>query len=137
VRQARGVGEKAAFVLSEANYDPEFLNVAGQAAEGAYVTFLGSPPHLLPSAKAFMERYKARYPDVELKAYDHYGYEAMSIVLHLLEQVGPDRAKILAALPALRFRGVLGETRFDEKGDTLNRTITLFQVKNGRFQPIK
>ena len=80
VRQARGLGEKAVFVLSEANYDPEFLRVAGSAAEGAYVTFLGSPPDLLPSAKTFIAAYKQRYPNDEMKAYDHYGYEAMSML---------------------------------------------------------
>jgi hypothetical protein len=31
----------------------------------------------------------------------------------------------------------LGETRFDQKGDTLNRRITLFQVKDGKFQPVQ
>src|SRR5207249_2000707 len=57
VRQARGVGEKATMILSEANYDPEYLRVAGPAAEGSYVTFLGSPPDLLPSARTFLDAY--------------------------------------------------------------------------------
>ena len=137
VRQARGLGEKAIFVMSEANYDPEFLRIAGNAAEGVYVTFLGSPPDLLPSAKAFIAEYKQRYPNEELKAYDHYGYEAMSILLSQLRQVGPDRAKVVDALHHVRYNGVLGETQFDAKGDTLNKKITLFQVKGGQFQPTK
>ncbi|MFA5976120.1 MAG: branched-chain amino acid ABC transporter substrate-binding protein [Elusimicrobiota bacterium] len=137
VRQARGVGEKAPMVLSEANFDPEFLRVAGAAAEGCYVTFLGSPTSLLPSARRFVDAYRARYPGVEVKAYDGYGYEAMAIVLSLIEKVGPDRVKILAALPSVAYQGVLGETRFDQKGDTLNHRITLFQVKDGQFQPVK
>jgi len=137
VRQARGLGENATFVLSEANYDPEFLRIAGTAAEGAYVTFLGSPPDLLPSAKAFINAYKQRYPNEEMKAYDHYGYEAMSILIGQLRQNGPDRAKIIDGLHHVRYNGVLGETQFDEKGDTLNKKITLFQVKNGKFDPAK
>ncbi|HVO32446.1 MAG TPA: branched-chain amino acid ABC transporter substrate-binding protein [Elusimicrobiota bacterium] len=137
VRQARDLGEKAAIMLSEANFDPEFLRVAGPAAEGTYVTFLGSPPDLLPSARAFMDAFRARYPGTEIKAYDHYGYEAMNIVLDLLQKVGPDREKILAALPSVDYKGVLGETRFDAKGDTLNHHITLFQVKDNQFRPLK
>ncbi|OGR91022.1 MAG: hypothetical protein A2992_00310 [Elusimicrobia bacterium RIFCSPLOWO2_01_FULL_59_12] len=137
VRQARGVGEKAAIMLSEANLDPEFLRVAGPAAEGCYLTFLGSPSDLTPTAQSFVEAYKARYPGVEMRAYDHYGYEAMNIVLSVMEKSGPDRARILAALPGLRYQGVLGETRFDEKGDTLNKKITLFRVKDGKFQPLR
>jgi branched-chain amino acid transport system substrate-binding protein len=135
VRQSRGLGEKAIFILSEANYDPEFLRIAGSAAEGVYVTFLGSPPDLLPSAKAFLVAYKQRYPSDEMKAYDHYGYEAMSILLGQLRAVGPDRAKIVEGLHHVKYNGVLGETEFDEKGDTLNKKITLFQVKNGKFEP--
>ncbi len=137
VRQARGVGEKAPIILSEANFDPEFLRVAGPAAEGAYVTFLGTPPELLPSAQTFIANYKARFPGQEIKAYDHYGYEASNILLELIAKVGPDREKILAALPSVDYKGVLGETKFDNKGDTLNHQITLFQVKDGKFLPLK
>lgn len=137
VRQARGVGLTVPVILTEANFDPEFLRVAGPAAEGVYLTFLGAPADILPSAQQFVKRYKARFPDDELKAYDHWGYEAMSIVLELLTRVGPDRRKILTALPGIRHEGVLGITEFDEKGDTKNKTITLFQVQNGNFVPLK
>ncbi len=137
VRQARGVGIKQSIILSEANYDQEYLRVAGPAAEGTYITFLGAPASVLPSAQAFVKRYQARYPNEELKAYDHWGYEAMSIILDLIHDVGPDREKILTALPKIKHEGVLGVTQFDEKGDTLNKTITIFQVKDGQFVPLK
>ncbi len=137
VRQARGVGEKAMMILSEANYDPEYLRVAGAAAEGSYVTFLGSPSDLLPTAKFFLEAYHTRFPDSEPRAYDAYGYDAMNIFFSVLDKTGPDRDKILEALPNIDYKGVVGETKFDEKGDTLNHKITLFQVKEGKFTPIK
>jgi len=137
VRQTRGVGEKAVMMLSEANLDPEFLRVAAETAEGVYITFLGSPTELLPTGKSFVEAYKARFPGEEIHPYDAYGYEAMNIILSVLEKTGPDRDKITAALPSVAYKGVLGETKFDSKGDTLNHTITLFQVKDGKFQPVK
>lgn len=137
VRQARGVGIKTPIILTEANFDPEYLRVAGASAEGTFVTFLGAPASLLPSAQDFVKRYQARYPKDELKAYDHWGYEAMSIVLSMIEKVGPDRDKIIAELPKIKFQGVLGGTQFDEKGDTLNKTITIFQVKDGKFEALK
>lgn len=137
VRQARGVGLTVPVILSEANMDPEYLRVAGQAAEGTYITFLGAPASELPSAQDFVKRYQARYPHDELKAYDHWGYEAMSIVLDLMHEIGPDKEKILAAVPKIKHEGVLGVTQFDEKGDTLNKTITIFQVKDGTFKPLK
>ncbi len=137
VRQARGVGITTPIILSEANLDPEYLRVAGPAAEGTFITFLGAPASELPSARDFVKRYRARYPNDELKAYDHWGFEAMSIILDLMHDVGPDKEKILAALPKIKHQGVLGVTQFDEKGDTLNKTITIFQVKDGKFIPLK
>lgn len=137
VRQARDIGYKGIFIASEANYDPAFLRVAGDAAEGTYVTFLGSPAELLPSAREFVERYKKRYPNDDVKAYDHYGYEAASIFLEAISQVGPDRDKIITYIRGINHNGVLGQTAFDEKGDTLNKTITLFHVEKGRFVPLK
>lgn len=137
VRQMRDIGFKGPFVTCEANYDPTFLKVAGPAAEGAYVTFLGSPPELLASARAFVAKYKERYPNDEIKSYDHYGYEVASMLLDALQTVGPDRAKIVTHLQGIKFDGVLGTTSFDEKGDTLNKTITLFKVKKGIFVPIE
>ncbi|MFN0117395.1 MAG: branched-chain amino acid ABC transporter substrate-binding protein [Elusimicrobiota bacterium] len=137
VRQARDVGFKGAFVTCEANYDPAFLKVAGPAAEGAYVTFLGSPPEILDSARDFVARYKSKYPGEEMKSYDHYGYEVASIFIEAIKNAGMDRVKIIEYLKTIKFNGVLGETSFDEKGDTLNKTITLFQVKNGAFNHIE
>jgi branched-chain amino acid transport system substrate-binding protein len=126
---------KAVFAASEANYDPEFLRIAGPAAEGAFVSFLGSPPELLPSAQKFVEKYRIRYPQDEIKAYDHYSYEITNMLLDALERVGPDRLKIIEHLRGVRYEGVLGVTSFDEKGDTLNKTITIFVVKDGQFVP--
>jgi branched-chain amino acid transport system substrate-binding protein len=137
VRQIRDSGFKGPYVTCEANYDPSFLKVAGESAEGVYVTFLGSPPEYAPTAKDFVERFKKRYPDDGVKSYDHYGYEVASIVIEALKHVGPDRAKIIDYIHANKFTGVLGETSFDEKGDTLNKTVTLFQVKKGAFVPYK
>jgi branched-chain amino acid transport system substrate-binding protein len=136
VRQMRDIGFKGAFLGPEANYDPSFLKVAGDAAEGAYVTFIGSPPDLLASAKNFVAAYKRRYPTDEIKSYDHYGYEAANIVIAALKAVGADRSKLIDYIHHIKYDGVLGTTTFDEKGDTLNKTITLFQVRQGKFQPL-
>ena len=136
LRQARDIGFKGPFLASEANLTQAFIDVAGDAAEGAYITFLGSPPDLVPSAKEFVERYKKRWPHDDIKSYDHYGYELVEIVSDALQKVGPDRKKIIQYIHTINFKGILGTTAFDEKGDTLNRTITLFQVRNGKFVPL-
>lgn len=136
LRQAREGGLQAPFLTGEISYDPDFLRIAGGAAEGAYVTYLGRPPELLDTAKLFMDKYRLAYPGSEVKAYDHYAYEITNILLAAMEKAGPDKAKIIEALRGLSYTGVLGTTTFDEKGDTNNKTITLFVVKDGRFVPL-
>ncbi|MBK8574143.1 MAG: branched-chain amino acid ABC transporter substrate-binding protein [Elusimicrobia bacterium] len=135
LRQAREAGLQAPYLTGEISYDPDFLRIAGGAAEGAFVTYLGRPPELLDTAKLFIEKYRLAYPGSEVKAYDHYAYEVTNILLSAMEKVGPDKAKIIDALRTLTYEGVLGTTSFDEKGDTFNKTITLFVVKDGKFVP--
>ena len=142
LRQAREAGLKTAsgvnvpFLTGEISYDPDFLRIAGGAAEGAYVTYLGRPPELLDTAKLFIDKYRLAYPGSEVKAYDHYAYEVTNILLAAMEKVGPDKAKIIETLRDLSYTGVLGTTTFDEKGDTKNKTITLFVVRDGKFVPL-
>ncbi|MZD05606.1 branched-chain amino acid ABC transporter substrate-binding protein, partial [Streptomyces sp. SID5785] len=35
------------------------------------------------------------------------------------------------------FNGVTGQVSFDEFGDTTNRTLTVYQVKDGKHVPVK
>jgi branched-chain amino acid transport system substrate-binding protein len=135
LRQARDLGFKGYFLGSEANYDQAFIDTAGPAAEGAFITFLGCLPQWMPSAKEFLQKFKEHYPGVANKSYDHYGYEAAGIVVEAVKNVGPDRKKIIDYLRGIKYAGVLGTTQFDEKGDTLNKTITIFRITDGKFAP--
>ena len=46
----------------------------------------------------------------------------MALPVPQLQQVGRDRAKIVAGLRTLRYTGVLGETQFDEAGTKDRKT---------------
>jgi branched-chain amino acid transport system substrate-binding protein len=41
-----------------------------------------------------------------------------------------DAAKILAAMPATNYNGVIGNIAFDEKGDLKQGSITLYNYKD-------
>lgn len=140
LKQARELGLKSIFVSGDALQTPEFFKVAGESAEGAYITNVGRPPEKIPSAKIFMEKYKSKYPDTDMQPYDHYTYEATVIALLALEQAGiraeppnVDRAKMIEFMKSLKYDGILGQTSFDEKGDTKNKAITVYLIKNGKF----
>lgn len=124
-----GLKDPFAFISDDGAQSPVLYEIAGDAADGAYLTTIGVPVEELPSARDFRARYKARWTGAseDIKPFDHFGYEAAQIVLEAIARSGPDpdREKVLAALPGVRHEGILGTTVFDEKGDTTNRIVTM------------
>ncbi len=127
VKQMRELGMKALFISGDGAKTNNLFDVAGESADGAYLSIVGIPVELLPSAQEFVAKYKQRYtkPSEELKPFDHFGYEAAQLILTALEKTGPDRAKLIEEIRRSRYTGLLGTTSFDEKGDTLNKIITM------------
>jgi branched-chain amino acid transport system substrate-binding protein len=120
-----------------------FLDAAGSAAEGSYITFGGlSPSEYTDSAAEFRDEYKAKYGG-ELESYTIYGYEAANVVLTAIETAieggASDAAAIRAGtLDALRatqdYEGVLGTWSFDANGDTSLTTFSGQIVKSGKIE---
>ena len=74
-KQAKEIELRATFVSGDALQTSEFFKVAGKAAEGAYITNVGLPPEKIPSAREFIQKYKAKYQGMDMQPYDHYTYE--------------------------------------------------------------
>ena len=136
-----GMKKNLAFVSDDGAQSPVLYEIAGDAADGAYLTTIGVPVEQLPSARDFHARYKKRWTGAseDIKPFDHFGYEAANIVLDALAKSGPDREKLLAVLPTIRHKGILGETVFDDKGDTLNKIVTMTRAhaKDRSFPTVK
>ncbi len=132
-RQAKELGFTGPMITGDGVYSPEFMKVGGTATEGDIVTLVGAPPEKIPSGQAFLDKYRARFPGVDAQPYDPYTYDAVNIVLAAVASVGTDKAKVMEHIRAIRFQGVLGDTRFDPRGDTLNKIITPYLVKSGKF----
>lgn len=127
LKQSKELGLNANFISGDGSKTDSIYAISGDAVDGAYMTMVGIPVENLPAAKGFIERYHKRWPspDTPIKPYDHFVYEAAQILFDAMSKVGPDRAKLLAQLPKTHYKGMLGLTTFDAKGDTLNRIITM------------
>lgn len=132
-KQAKELGLNAPVFSDDGSFSSEYIKIAGTAAEGNYFSMVGAPPDKLPQAKKFIEKYKAKYPDVDMQPYDTYTYEAANIMLEAIAQTKGDKTKIAEYLSRMKYNGILGETRFDSNGDTLNKTISVYQVTGGKF----
>ncbi len=138
IKQRTQVGLSSRFMGGDGLFDPVLIDLATpQAAEGVYLTTIGSDIHQILTAQSFVKAYEARFGPIG--AYSSYAYEAASIAIWAIRTAGvKDRAAVLAAMKTLRdYPGIFGPQNFDAKGDSLIRDIGIFTVKDGRFAFVK
>ncbi len=138
IKQRAEVGLSSRFMGGDGLFDAALIKLATpHAAEGIYLTTIGSDMHQIPTAQAFVKEYEGRFGPIG--AYSAYAYEATGIAIEAIRRAGKkDRAAVLAAMKALKdYSGLFGPHNFDEKGDSLIRDIGIFTVKNGTFTFVK
>lgn len=135
LKDLRAAGFTGKFMGPDGIYEDAFLEAAGEAGEGAYVTFGGVPASKLTGkGKEWYDAYKAAF-NSEPEVYAVYGYEATNVALAAINSVcKKDRAAILDAVFATKdFDGVTGKFSIDANGDTNLTTMSGVQVKGGKF----
>ena len=137
LRQARAMGLKFPFMAGDGSKALELFDIAGPAADGAYLAVSGVPVEDIPSAADFVDQYRRRFESPP-RVFDHYAYEAGLILLECVRKAGPDRAAMLNCIRVSRHSGMLGTIVFDAKGDTLKSVITMTkaQSRDKRFVPL-
>jgi branched-chain amino acid transport system substrate-binding protein len=125
-------------------YEDAFLQAAGDAAEGTYLTFGGTTADQYQGdAAKWRDEFKTKYGDNSIEVYTIYGYEAANVLVAAIEtasKAGAKDAKALrsgtidALLATKDFKGVLGTWSFDQNGDTSNKLFSGTQVVSGKFE---
>jgi branched-chain amino acid transport system substrate-binding protein len=116
-----------------------FLTQAGNAAEGAYITFGGLPQsELTAKGQQFVQDYESQHDDA-VQPYTAYAYEAANVMLDAIEKASKEgevtREAVLQQIFATEdFNGVLGTWSFDEDGDTSLTELSIQRVENGQFE---
>ncbi len=120
-----------------------FVEQAGAAAEGAYITFGGLPPSAYTGAsKDWADKYVKDYGG-KVEAYTIYSYEAAKVVIAALQKAGDkanDRATVRDLIMGTKDfgGGVLGtKWSFNDEGDTSVAIMSGQQIKNKEFVLIK
>jgi branched-chain amino acid transport system substrate-binding protein len=137
VKQMSELGIKAKFIGGDGMQTPNFIKLAGAAAEGAMASVPGLPKDKMPGGAAFLQKFKAKYnQDVELFA--PMGYDAVMVFVDAMKRAGSsDPAKYLPELTKTNYQGVIGPIAFDDKGDIKNGPITIYVVKGGKWEPLE
>ncbi|MFI6351774.1 branched-chain amino acid ABC transporter substrate-binding protein [Streptomyces sp. NPDC050743] len=143
-KQLKDAGAKIPLFGGDGMFTPTYIKTAGKAAEGDLVTSIGVPVDTLPAAKTFVETYKAKKYPGDYGTYGSYAYDAATAIIKAVGQAVKDgkipsdaRAQIVDAVQKTSFDGISGKISFDEYGDTTNKQLTVYQVKNGEWKSVK
>ena len=114
-------------------YDPEFIALAGDAAEGAMVSYPAAQSN--PKQDQLIADYAARGFAEESSPYTKYAYDATNILLETIAATGiEDKAALAAAIRGTSHDGALGVTTFDANGQTqIPVEIEIKEVKDGAW----
>ena len=137
VKQMSELGIKAKFMGGDGMQTPNFIKIAGPAAEGVMASIPGLPKDKMPGGAQFLQKFKAKFgADVELFA--PMGYDAVMVFVDAMKRAGStEPAKFLPELAKTKYQGVIGPIEFDEKGDLRNGPITIYVVKGAKWEALE
>ena len=133
-QQMDKLGIKAVLQGTSGIKSDAYISGLGALAEGSLSFLEGAPVDKLPGGKYFQEQYdKAGYKEPP-EAYGAFAFAAMKLVLDKIEAVGPDRAKVTAALGDVKnYDSIIGPVTFDDHGQNTVSLITKYVAQDGKW----
>jgi branched-chain amino acid transport system substrate-binding protein len=133
-QQMDKLGIKAVFEGTSGIKSDAYIQGLGPLAEGSLSFIEGAPIDKLPGGKYFQEQYaKAGYKEPP-EAYGAFAFVAMQLILDKIEAVGPDRAKVTAALGNVKdYDSIIGPVTFDDHGQNTVSLITKYVAQDGKW----
>ncbi len=134
-RQAQQIGLKAQLFGNQALSFPEYVELAGAAAEGVmFIESTSSGFNPDPKIVAFKKRYEAQF-NRALYNTSVDCYDGAMIVGQILNKVGTKAQDIQKALNTMKFQGIAEEIKFDSTGQAQKGAI-IFKVEGGKFKVV-
>ncbi|MEO1609666.1 MAG: branched-chain amino acid ABC transporter substrate-binding protein [Pseudomonadota bacterium] len=134
VRQMRDQGMQTKLIAGDALVTKEYWQVTGDAGEGTLMTF--SPdPRKLDAAKDVVAKFRAN--KIEPEGYVLYTYAAIQAWAAAVEAAGSEAVdKVIPKLNSMEFDTVIGNFKFDAKGDPNLPPYKFYEWKNGTYDQI-
>ena len=135
-RQMKLLGMNIKLMGGETMNSAKFIELAGPAAEGDIASTPGAALESRPGGKAFADKYKARFHQ-DIGLYTPYFYDGvMLIAAAMVAANSTDPAKYLPLLAKINYPGITADIAFDANGDLTKGLLTIFEVKNGKWEVI-
>ncbi|MFM9975664.1 MAG: branched-chain amino acid ABC transporter substrate-binding protein [Beijerinckiaceae bacterium] len=128
VRQMRDQGVRAPMMSGDGITSDEFATIAGPGAEGTLMTF-PPDPRKRPEAAAVLASFKAK--GINPEAYTLYTYAAVEVMAQAAEATKTLDSKKIAEYirTGVAFKTVIGELKFDKKGDITRPDYVMYTWK--------
>ena len=132
-KQMKALGMKSTLLAGDGVCSPEFIKLAGNAADIMKCSNAGEAVEKLAKGADFVAKYKKRF-NTDVQVYSPYSYDAVYVIAEAMKKAGKaDRASITTALRDTNYDGLTGKVAFDAKGDVKDGAISMFEVKDGKL----
>ncbi|GAA3829808.1 hypothetical protein GCM10022403_073810 [Streptomyces coacervatus] len=145
-KQLHGANPGIRLAGGDGIFDTEYAKLAGEGAEGDISTTPGVPLESLASGKSFISDYKKAGYKMPYGVYGGYAYDATWALIRAFklgvrlnsahELPSTARKDLLAAMPYVNFKGATGRVAFDDYGDELTQTVTVYRLNNGSWEAV-
>lgn len=139
IKQMQQLGIGAKFMGGDGICTGELPGLAGSALSDRSVICAeagGITPEYAAGMDNFKKRFKEKYGQ-DVVIYAPYAYDAVMILVDAMKRAGSsDPARYLPYLKNTDYKGVIGETRFDSKGDLKDAALTLYTYKDGKRESL-
>lgn len=134
-RQIKQLGIAAPLIGGEMVKSPNFIKLAGAAAEGTVASLAGLPLVQMIGGNAYEARYRARF-NREVEVYSPYAYDAAMVMVAAMKRADSvEPEKYLPELARTQTAGVTSANiAYDERGDLKDGAITVYQVVEGSWK---
>jgi branched-chain amino acid transport system substrate-binding protein len=131
-KQAKQLGLRAKVLAGDGVCTEQLSDLAGDASSNVVCSQAGAALEKMPGGSEFEAKYQKRFGQ-PIQIYSPFTYDAVYIIVDAMKRANStDPAKILAAMPTTDYKGVIGETVFDSKGDLKHGVISLYDYKGGK-----
>ena len=136
-KQLQDGGVTAKFVSGDGSLDPAFIEGAGAAAEGAYLSCACAIINDAATGAqgTFYTDYTEKW-DLEPGTYSPEGYDAATLMINAIKEGKTTPADILSFLSTATLEGVSKDIAFEENGNIKGGTILMYKIVDGKIAPI-
>ncbi len=132
--QMERLGIDAVFEGTSGIKSDSYVDGLGRLAEGSLSFIEGAPWEKLPGGLYFIGKYAQQKYDQGPEAYGPFAFTAASLIMDVIEQVGPHRKKVIEELRKTRDKdSIVGKISFDDHGQNVVSLITKYVVQDGKW----